>query len=73
MRKLKPDNKLKNFEQGAFGYPLFETMAWQTTYFWKENPYFVKYQGNSSFVSFSADYLLIYWMAKSANLVDENE
>ena len=66
---LKPNLDLTKFEQSAYGYPIFETMSWQTTYFWKENPYFVKYQGSGSYQSFSADYLLVYWLARTSGLI----
>ena len=73
VNKLKAELNLAQFEQGAIGYPIFETMSWQTTYYWKENPYAVKYQGTSKNVSFSADYLIIYWMARSSGLISIND
>jgi hypothetical protein len=73
LNKLRPDLNIANFEQGAFGYPIFEAMSWQTTYFWKENSYAVKYQGSSKIVPFSSDYLVMYWLARSSGLVTAEE
>lgn len=73
VNKLKPNLNYAQFEQGAFGYPIFEAMSWQTTYFWKENSYAVKYQGSSKIVPFSSDYLVMYWLSRSAGLVTAEE
>lgn len=61
--------KFSTHWQGAYSYPIYEALAWQSTYIWKDSPYYIHLGGNSSIKTFSADYLLVYWMAKSSGQI----
>jgi hypothetical protein len=68
--RLRKENM--NFEyhmQGAYMYPIFESTAWHSTYFWKDQAYHTQDSGQANRVSFSADYLVLYRVALDAGLI----
>ncbi len=69
VRKIKHDLDFENFVQGAYSYPIFEAAAWDSDYLWKENPFTAKYNSHPRVATFSADYLILYWVARSAGLL----
>lgn len=72
-RKLKEDFDYYNLRQGAYGYPIYEGLAWGCSYFWKNSPYEYKFESNAAVKTFSADYLLIYWASRASGLITSNE
>ncbi len=69
MTKVKDDIDIKNHYQSAFSYPLFLTNGLRTTYLWKDLPFEVNYRSVPGTLPFAADYLILYWVAKDAGLL----
>ncbi len=67
--KIKDDISLSRHYQSAFSYPLFFTNGLRTTYLWKDLPFEVHYQSIPGTLPFSADYLILYWVAKDSGLL----
>lgn len=63
----------KNQRRGAFGYPIYECAGMSSTYLWVDGTNDFPCSGNSNNIAFSADYLWIYWLARSANVISEND
>ncbi len=72
-RKVQEGRTFADHGQGAYSYPNFETLAWQTTFYWKDSPFYLGYGGNSKVHSFSSDYLVMYWAARASGLISEKE
>lgn len=72
-RKLREDYDVLNLRQGAYAYPTFEGHAWYSTYVFKDNPFVAKYTSTGREKTYSADYLLFYWLARSGNLITSEE
>lgn len=68
-KSLKKDLDYDFFVQGAYSYPHFETLAWQSTYLWKDAPFYLKFSAHPQVESFAADYLMVYWAARSSGLL----
>lgn len=65
--------KTKNQQRGIFGYPAFECAAMGSTYLWVSDANDFPCGGDSSSISFSADYLWAYWLARSAGVINERD
>lgn len=61
----------KNQRRGVFGYPIFECASMGAGYLWVDGTNDFPCGGDSKQISFSADYLWAYWMARSANLISD--
>ncbi len=71
---IRTDKNPAEFTQGAYRYPLFEGLAWQSTYLWKDSGYEGDtFASPSKTVIFSADYLVAYWAARSSGLIKSDE
>ena len=72
-KKVKSDRTFLDHAQGVYSYPNFETLAWSTTFLWKDSPFYLTFQGNGQTRSFSSDYLMVYWSARAAGLISDKE
>ena len=70
---IKDNPNLMALIEGAYAYPQYEANILDSTYIWKDNPFDNYYKSDPSLQSFSADYLLIYWMARASGLISEND
>jgi hypothetical protein len=71
--KLNKELPYDEFFEGAYGYPNFEGPVWSSPYIWKDNPFDMSYQSRKNIKSYSADYLIVYWLGKSSGLIGEAE
>lgn len=67
------DSIVLGLTQGAYSYPHFEAGALDTVFFWKDIPFYVKYESDPTIQKFSADYMLMYWVSRSAGLITADE
>lgn len=72
-RKMRDQVPFSDHAQGAYSYPIFETQAWSSSYLWKEAPFSIKHASNPQVQPFSADYLMLYWLARNAGLLGPGE
>ncbi len=72
-RKLKDNPNVADLVEGAYAYPLFETQAWSTTYFWKDLPFSMYYGSNKYIKPFSSDYLMLYWASRSSGIISAQD
>lgn len=72
-RKLIEGYDYSQLRQGVYAYPLFEASAWDSTYVWKDRIYEPEHSWDGRIKTFSSDYLLIYWAARSSNLLNEKD
>lgn len=72
-RKLKDNLNFNDFAQGAYSYPIFETLAWSSNYLWKESPFEVRFHSNPARTPYSTDYLMVYWASRLSGLVSAGE
>lgn len=72
-KKLKSPLDFKLFEQGAYSYPVYETLAWSSNYLWKDSPFGTKFSSDPRKEPFSADYLLVYWASRASGLLSAQE
>jgi hypothetical protein len=72
-RKLIDGYDYSKLRQGVYAYPLFEGSAWDSTYVWKDRIYDPEHHWNGNMRTFSSDYLLVYWAARSSNLINEKD
>lgn len=63
----------KNQKRGMLGYPMFECAALGSTYLWVSDTNDFPCRGNANIISFSADYLWAYWLARSAGVITERD
>ncbi|MBK7891516.1 MAG: hypothetical protein IPJ84_11970 [Bdellovibrionales bacterium] len=63
----------KNQQRGMLGYPMFECAALGSTYLWVSDTSDFPCSGNPNIISFSADYLWAYWLARSADIISERD
>ncbi|MDD4974953.1 MAG: hypothetical protein PHY93_11415 [Bacteriovorax sp.] len=70
-RKLKDNPNVADLIEGAYAYPNFESIAWSSTYMWKDIPFNIYYGSNKNVKPFSSDYLMLYWASRSAGLLTE--
>jgi hypothetical protein len=68
-RKLRENFDVFTLQQGAYGYPLYEGLAWSCTYMWKNSPYGSSYESNPAVKIFSADYMLVYWASRMSGII----
>lgn len=66
---IKSNLKFQDFEQGAYGYPLFESSMWESDFAWSDNPYASTHDNRAGLQRFSSDYLLIYWVSRFSGLI----
>lgn len=71
--KIKDNPNLEALIEGAYAYPQYEANILDSTYIWKDNPFDHYYKSDPMLQSFSADYLLMYWMARASGLISEND
>lgn len=71
--KLKDQLSFDLFAQGAYSFPIFETMAWSSNYFWKESPFEVRFKSSPTVTPYSADYLLVYWASRASAVIPAQE
>jgi hypothetical protein len=69
IRKIESSLDFKLFEQGAYAYPIYETLAWSSNYIWKDSPFATKFSSDPRKEPFSADYLLAYWASRASGLI----
>jgi hypothetical protein len=69
--RVKSGINFEEYVQGTTMYPLFESLSWSSTYFWKDNPFVVFDQSPVGKRFFSVDYLMLYRVAKESGLVDD--
>ncbi|MGZ3744664.1 MAG: hypothetical protein ACXWRA_12775, partial [Pseudobdellovibrionaceae bacterium] len=68
-KSLKENLDYDFFAQGAYSYPFFETSAWETNYLWISGPFDIKIKSQAALEYYSADYLMLYWVARASGLL----
>ncbi len=62
-----------NQRRGVFGYPIFECAGMSSTYLWVDGTNGFPCNGSPNNIAFSADYLWIYWLARSADVISDRD
>jgi len=68
-KKLQADNQ----KQGAYGYPIYEGLGFTSTYYWKDHTNGSHFSGSRKIQRFYADYLWVYWLARSSQLLQPGQ
>lgn len=55
--------------QGAYDYPIFESMAFGSTYIWKDGAFAFTGSTSGGLPAPSGDYLYVYWMARLGKMI----
>lgn len=71
--RVKDEKEFENRIQGIHSYPIFEALSWGSPYLWKEAPFRVIDESPKNKIYFSADYLILYRIAREGGLIKAGE